>query len=297
MKRKTKLKRSPKDEKKAENIYFERLKKQKTDQEDFLADQVKRKMMDEGALDVMRESIKRIQYQIDDAKTKIANGETFGRTELQKVQDLLRKQRQAAIKRYQKDIDEKYKKETEKSQLEYEKKIAEAHRKYGEATGAAVRKYNATVGATALLAKFRASKNKLGIVIWNMPVDEKLHERFTRTVNIRLYKGEKVVWNRKNYKLSRKQASNPIKIPNVIFNKVVVDVVKWQGDGGGLAEIEVYAGTENIAANRPCEVTNSETLPIHLDDQHALTDGTTEPIYRRRRILDSRGKEKSFRED
>ena len=264
-------------EKKIENKFFDRLKERKTYLENMLAKEVKKKELPEDVLDFTRELIKQIQYQMDIVETKIANGETFGSKEYQEVEELLKKQSADSVKRSRQDNAEQYETQMKKTQLEYERKIAEANRKSQEARKKSQKKYQASIAAAELLYKFRTNQNKIGMVIWNLPVDRKLHKRFTRTVNIRLLKGDQVVWSQKNYKLSSKTASTAIKIPNVIFNKVVVDVVKWKGVGGGLAEIEVYVGKENVAANRPCEVTNSETLPTHLDDQHSFTDGTTQP--------------------
>ena len=51
-------------------------------------------------------------------------------------------------------------------------------------------------------------------------------------------------------------ASATVKPPHVRFDQVRVDITKFRGNGGGLAEVEVFDGTINLSLN--CSVVAKE---------------------------------------
>lgn len=220
-------------------------------------------------------TIKLYDYQIENALELIAEGGTFGKEEYDAAVEAVRAETRKALERWRAEL-------TAASNLgEIDRRFADDSRaameKHRTSIDAANEKHRSTVAAANLKFKFSTTGGQLGIVIWNLPLDQSLHKRSTPIVNVRLFNGPKVVWNRTSLRLNRKLARNPIRLPNVMFDRVMIELPRWAGSGSGLSEVEVYVGKENIALGRPCEVSSIETLPMHLDDQHALTDGITVP--------------------
>mgnify|MGYP003662915542 CR=1 FL=1 len=215
--------------------------------------------------------------QIKRAEDRVAAGGIFGATEFADAIKLVQAQSLKAIENAHADLVRSTSRE-----------LAAADRQRMESQQAAMQKRNAVVEASNekfritraeanLKFQFATAGNAIGIVIWNLPLDQKLHRRFTPTVNLRLYKGKKALWSRSRVPMSTRQVNNPIRLPKVLFDRVTIELPKWKGEGNGLAEVQVFFGKTNVALGRPCEVSSIETLPLHLDDQHALTDGITRP--------------------
>jgi hypothetical protein len=61
-----------------------------------------------------------------------------------------------------------------------------------------------------------------------------------------------------------------IRIPRTQVDAVQVDILKWQGLGGALAEIEVYQEGENLASGRSAEASGEHDSPYRAVN---LTDG------------------------
>lgn len=231
----------------------------------------------EQVLDSLRTDIKRTQTQIDIARDMITNGEGYGKEEyLQWIEAALRKNAEKlrrSLNASQEQLDEstretndRFRRATTDDKVRYRRRVATAEAKHFRATS-----------ARTLKSQFTANPGKIGLIIWNLPQDGELHPRQTLTVGIRLIRGDTVVWQAKSYRLDSREEATPVQLPNVLFDKVQVELLSWRGEGGGLAEIEVMVGDKNVAAHRNCEVTNLETLPMHLDDRHAVTDGITQP--------------------
>jgi len=254
------------------NEFLKRLEKRRTFLESFL-EKDKKKAAGNSADQIYRDGIKRLDIQIELAKKAIADGNEFGEKEYKAAQKILSRQDRDAAARSRLDAADERRKIRDKHLDEVEA----AQKKYLDEVDSANQELLAKLESQVLLQQFKLNPGKLGIIVWNLPLDKELHNRFTSTIEIRLLNEDKIVWKKRKIKLSRKSAENRIKIPDVLFNKVAIDIVAWKGDGGGLAEVEVFAGHTNLATQRPCEVTNSETLPVHMDDQHSLTDGVKEP--------------------
>ncbi|MCA9139468.1 MAG: hypothetical protein KDB00_21995 [Planctomycetales bacterium] len=229
-------------------------------------------MLAKGQLAGYRKSLK-------EARESVAKGNEFGREEFLAVINGLTESAKADSQRAIIEAQQNAEAAMRENNREFELKIADAKKKYDDAMSDSNEKFRLATETANLKAKFNANRGRIGMVIWNLPIDQNLHKRFTTTVTIELLNGPNVVWTRKNVKLNRKQPNNPIRLPDVVFDTVSVELMKWTGDGGGLAEIEVFLGEDNIAKNRPCEVSSIETLPIHLDDQNALTDGVARPTF------------------
>ncbi|MCS7469630.1 hypothetical protein NZK35_23520 [Stieleria sp. ICT_E10.1] len=159
----------------------------------------------------------------------------------------------------------------------YERAVAEAMKKRAATLADSNATYRRSVAQSNLTLCLKRNAGKLGIVIWNLPAEAKLHDRSTVAVKIELLQQGRVVWTNKIARLNRRADNSLFRLPNVLFDKVRIETTRWTGSGSGLAEVEVYAGTENLALGRPCEVSSIETLPTHLDDRDALTDGMAQP--------------------
>lgn len=256
------------------NDYVERLERAKSNLLKIITD---RKFPD-ATVEALRDQIKQYDFQIEKAKAAIVGGENYGQSEYEAAIRAIEKASHEELQRSKIKITDTFDKARSEADRIYEQSISMSNQKHRDTVDRANDQFQRTKDAANLLLKFRLSAGRIGMIIWNLPLDQKLHRRSTTTVNIRLLNDNRVVWNRRNYQLDRKQPGSFIQLPNVAFNQVIIDVARWQGEGGGLAEVEVFVGNENVALDRPCQVTNIETLPIHLDDQHALTDGVTTPI-------------------
>lgn len=78
------------------------------------------------------------------------------------------------------------------------------------------------------------------------------NDRGTLVANVHLFRGNKAIWSRMAVAVAWQAGSSPsttISIPGVAFDRVRVEVVKWQGVGGGLDEIRVIKEGRNISTN------------------------------------------------
>ncbi|MCO8124047.1 hypothetical protein NHH03_20045 [Stieleria sp. TO1_6] len=217
------------------------------------------------------------QQQLRQAKELVADGKVFGRAEYSAAINAITAQSKTDHQRAIMAIQQQATVSRNESDRQYQATVAASLKNHRDAIADANEKYRQQIDLIDLKSKFNGSRGQMGIVIWNLPSDQKLHQRLTTSVTLQLLSGSKVVWTKKNLKLNRKQPNTPIRLPDVMFDTVSVEVMKWSGSGGGLAEIQVFLRDENVAKGRPCEVSSIETLPTHLDDQHSLTDGVTLP--------------------
>jgi hypothetical protein len=223
------------------------------------------------------EDVKLMKEQIKEAKQLIADGKEFGKDE---YAEMVKERKRASDERMARDRkanEEESQRRMSEAAAERDAAIEQAESKFSAARGRAFDQYRSSVGPAELERKFQLSNGQSRLVIWNLPFDGAMNKRSTNTVNVRLMAGKKVAWQRKEVKLDRRQAATQIQLPKVMFDKIVVDIVKWSGDGGGLAEIQAFVGDENVALGRQCKVTSIETTPKHLDDEAAVTDGITIP--------------------
>ena len=259
-----------------ENEYLGYLIESKADAEARLEAAIEDKYP-ERLLDSFRTDIKRTQTQIEIAREMIASGEGYDREDYLKWIEATLQENAEDLRRSLNTSQERLEESIRETNDRFRRVTADAEMRYRKRTAAAEAKYLRAASAKKLKSQFTANPGKIGLIIWNLPQEDELHPRQTSTVGIRLIRGDTVVWQAKSYRLDAKQVATPVQLPNVLFDKVQVDLLSWRGEGGGLAEIEVMVGDDNVAARRPCEVTNLETLPMHLDDRHALTDGITQP--------------------
>lgn len=220
---------------------------------------------------------RRYEFEIQKAEKIVAAGGEYGKTEYQAASKAIleegRKLRERAVQR-SKTMSETIRDRNE----QFDRTVAEARKKYDAVMAESEKTYRQKIAFIDLSEKFRKNAGKIGIVIWNLPLGSDLHDRSTVIANIQLLRDDEVVWTRKALRLTRKVPNNPVRVPNVMFDKVRVEVARWTGVGGGLAEVQVFLGKENVALARPCEVSSVETLPMHLDDVNALTDGIIKPV-------------------
>jgi len=118
------------------------------------------------------------------------------------------------------------------------------------------------------------------IVIWNTH-NSRYNTSGALECNVVLLKGKTVAWRSDKVALPWKRGTDTsatVLAPPKDFDTVRVEVIKWQGYSGGLAEIEVWQGKDNIAIGRPARASaslDSRTLPA------CVTDGvTTSSVYK-----------------
>jgi hypothetical protein len=117
------------------------------------------------------------------------------------------------------------------------------------------------------------------IVIWNTH-NGHWNDVGTRTYNVLLYSasaGNRPVWETKDVQIpweANKDTSVTNEVPvGIIFSKVRVEVTKWEGNGGGLSEIQVLdANGKNMADH--CKAIASGQYNSYYTPDNA-TDGTT----------------------
>jgi len=259
------------DRKGTENEYIKRLENDLKSQERMIADMKKRKIPD--AADMFAAEAKLIKEQLAEARQLAADGKEFGQAEYLEME---KERRRASDERFAREKDES-KKQLADAAATRDAEMEKARSQLEDAQKSAWEKYHGEVGAADLLRKFQTSGGQLRVVIWNLPLDEALGKRSTSIVNVTLLAGKEVAWQWKGVKLDRRQAVTEIPLPAVLFDKVTIDCLKWSGDGAGLAEVQVFVGNENVAEGKPCTVSSIDTLPQHLDDENAVTDGVMHP--------------------
>ena len=114
------------------------------------------------------------------------------------------------------------------------------------------------------------------IVLWNQH-NSLDNNHGTKVCNVTLFRGERQLW--RSNKLEVPWAPNKdtflaVRVPHIVANKVRIDITEWYGRGGGLSEVEVFSGKENIARN--CRaIASGEVLPGDPRSASTLTDGIT----------------------
>ncbi|HEV3005648.1 MAG TPA: protein kinase [Pirellulales bacterium] len=112
------------------------------------------------------------------------------------------------------------------------------------------------------------------IVIWNLR-HGLANVRGTKECTLRLFSQGNEVWKKENIEVPAvlgKDRNLSIEAPARRFDRLRLEVTKWQGQGGGLAEIEVFHESTNVALGCPTVASCS------LDSSYAprgVTDGVT----------------------
>jgi len=92
-------------------------------------------------------------------------------------------------------------------------------------------------------------RNRTALILWN--THNHTHgDRGAKICNVLLSRNGTTVWEKNGFPLAWDPGGNPptvVDLPPVAFDRVRIDVVEWNGVGGGLAEIEIYRGGRNIA--------------------------------------------------
>jgi hypothetical protein len=91
------------------------------------------------------------------------------------------------------------------------------------------------------------------VVLWN--TRNAIHQdRGTELCTVVLLRRSQVVWQMKGIPIAWSADANlqtVVKLPRLTFDVLRVEIVRWVQRGGGLAEIEVYRGNDNLAKGRP----------------------------------------------
>jgi hypothetical protein len=111
------------------------------------------------------------------------------------------------------------------------------------------------------------------IVVWN--TYNRGGDRGAKKINVSVSLRGEIVWSRANIPIefkNGKDTSVEIPAPATLFDAVRVEVTAWHQAGGGLSEIQVFRGDQNLAQGGAA--TASSTLDPNYPPQ-ALTDGNT----------------------
>jgi hypothetical protein len=111
------------------------------------------------------------------------------------------------------------------------------------------------------------------IVVWN--TYNRGGDRGAKRINVSVSLRGETLWSRTGIPIEFKQGKDTsveIQPPALLFDAVRVEVVQWHMHGGGLAEVEVFRGEQNLA--RGGKVTASSVVDANYPAQ-ALTDGNT----------------------
>lgn len=109
------------------------------------------------------------------------------------------------------------------------------------------------------------------IVLWNTH-NGRHNDRGTHRCSLVLLQGDKRV-HQQQLRLKwtpEHSAANRVQIPRARFDQIQITVLEWHGLGGGLAEVEVYYETSNLALNTLAEGDSSPNLDYL---PQGLTDG------------------------
>jgi hypothetical protein len=91
------------------------------------------------------------------------------------------------------------------------------------------------------------------IVLWNQHNDYH-QDRGTHECDLSLWRDGSEVWRQDAIEIPWSpdaEQSVSVTLPPVRFDRVRVEITKWEQDGGGLAEIEVFRGDRNLARGCP----------------------------------------------
>ena len=114
------------------------------------------------------------------------------------------------------------------------------------------------------------------VVVWNQHNGVR-KDRGTTTFNLRLFRHGKEVFKQEELPLpweAEQDTHAAVSLPPVRCDRLRVEIESWHGEGGGLAEIEVFSGDKNLALGCPADSSN------HFDRQYdfipeRVTDGIT----------------------
>jgi hypothetical protein len=111
------------------------------------------------------------------------------------------------------------------------------------------------------------------IVVWN--TNNRGGDRGAKKINVSVLLRGEVIWSRANVPIefaTGKDTSVTVPAPATTFDAVRVEVTAWHMHGGGLSEIQVFRGEQNLA--RGGRATASSSIDANYPPQ-ALTDGDT----------------------
>ena len=112
------------------------------------------------------------------------------------------------------------------------------------------------------------------IVLWNTH-NSRYNTSGALECNVVLLKGTTVAWRSNKVTVPWKRnadTSATVQAPPKRFDRIRVEITRWQGYSGGLAEIEVWRGKENIARGMPARASAAADSRTRAA---AVTDGVT----------------------
>ena len=116
------------------------------------------------------------------------------------------------------------------------------------------------------------------VVIWNQ-FNPPHSDRGTTACTLRLLRLGKEVWSKADIAIpweAFQDRSATVELPKLEFDSVRVDVDTWHGPGGGLSEVQIFRGEENIAL--ACPVIDSQSISEDFRAERAV-DGIVRPRH------------------
>jgi hypothetical protein len=118
------------------------------------------------------------------------------------------------------------------------------------------------------------------IVIWNTH-NARYNTSGALQCNVALFQAGKPIWRADKVDLPWRRDTDTFAVVNVParqFDLVRVEITKWRGYSGGLAEIEIWRGGKNIALGKP---TRASAAVCMRTTSARVTDGiTTSTVYK-----------------
>lgn len=126
----------------------------------------------------------------------------------------------------------------------------------------------------------RDSRQDSRIVIWNTH-NSRFNTSGTLQCNVVLSQAGRPVWRSNKVDLPWEQDKDTfavVQVPSTEFDTVRVEIIKWHGYAGGLAEIEIWQEGKNVALHRP---TRASAAVDRQTTSARVTDGiTTSATYK-----------------
>jgi hypothetical protein len=124
-------------------------------------------------------------------------------------------------------------------------------------------------------AKQQPSSKRINtLVLWNTH-NSRWNDFGTDVCNVALLRGKKELWRSNGLRIpwaANKDTFLAVPVPRISADTVRVEIVRWHASGGGLSEVQVFSGKENIAQGRQATVSAKWAGEFSAS---TLTDGIT----------------------
>ena len=122
------------------------------------------------------------------------------------------------------------------------------------------------------------------IVVWNQHNGTE-NDRSTSSFNVRLFLNNDEVWSRHRIAIegiANQDTNVALSVPEVHCDRVRVEIEEWRGAGGGLAEVQVFQGSRNVAVGCPAAASafhDSRFPPSRITDRIVTSSSAPEGYW------------------